>query len=134
MEQHLVELTILSLKTPVFTTTLNIGGCTVTTGVLVSEIQNANPGNSTTYLICENYNEFFLTDFLAGTPDYGGQWFDGNAQPMDGYFDPATMDSETFTYMLNTVPGCPAVFSTLTVDENLIPNAGLPKRPTILDV
>jgi gliding motility-associated-like protein len=103
----------------------NIGGCIITTGVLVSEIQNANPGNSTTYLICENYNEFFLTDFLAGTPDYGGQWFDSNAQPMDGYFDPATMDTETFTYMLNTVPGCPAVFSTLTVDENLIPNAGI---------
>lgn len=104
---------------------LTIAGCTITTGVLVSEIQNADPGNSTTYLICENYNEFFLTDFLAGTPDYGGQWFDSNAQPMDGYFDPATMDSETFTYMLNTVPGCPAVFSTLTVDENLIPNAGV---------
>jgi gliding motility-associated-like protein len=104
---------------------LNIGGCVITTGVLVSEIQNANPGNSTTYLICENYNEFFLTDFLAGTPDYGGQWFDSNAQPMDGFFDPATMDTETFTYMLNTVPGCPAVFSTLTVDENLIPNAGV---------
>jgi gliding motility-associated-like protein len=104
---------------------LNIGGCDITTGVFVSEIQNANPGNSTTYLICENYNEFFLTDFLAGTPDYGGQWFDSNAQPMDGFFDPATMDTETFTYMLNTVPGCPAVFSTLTVDENLIPNAGV---------
>lgn len=104
---------------------LNIGGCSVSTGVFVSEIQNANPGNSTTYLICENYNEFFLTDFLAGTPDYGGQWFNGNAQPMDGFFDPATMDTETFTYMLNTVPGCPAVFSTLTVDENIIPDAGV---------
>ncbi|MFZ4785403.1 MAG: gliding motility-associated C-terminal domain-containing protein, partial [Flavobacteriales bacterium] len=104
---------------------VDINGCTVQTGVFVQEIQNANPGISTTYLICENYSEFFMTDFLAGTPDYGGVWFNSNAQIMDGFFDPASMDSETFTYMLDNVPGCPPVFSTLTVSENLIPNAGV---------
>jgi gliding motility-associated-like protein len=104
---------------------IDINGCTLQTGVFVQEIQNANPGISTTYLICENYTEFFMTDFLAGTPDYGGVWFDSNAQIMDGFFDPASMNSETFTYMLDNVPGCPPVFSTLTVSENLIPNPGV---------
>ncbi len=99
-------------------------GCSVITGVMMDFIQNANPGQSTTYLICENYLPFQMVDFLAGSPNPNGQWFNSQGLPMNGTFNPATMNSELFTYMVNNVPGCGPVFSTLFVSENQPPNAG----------
>lgn len=101
------------------------GGCDVTTGVLVNLIQNANPGQTTTYLICENYVPFQMLTFMAGSPDAGGQWFAPGGIPMDGVFDPATMNTTLFTYMIDNVPGCNPVFATMFVVENTIPNAGV---------
>lgn len=100
-------------------------GCLMMTGVQLSVVQNANPGLSTTYLICENYSEFYMLDFMAGSPDPGGEWFDGVAQPMDGWYDPQSMNPGTFTYMLNNVPGCGPVFSTISIQENQLPDPGL---------
>lgn len=107
-----------------YTYNVNVNGCQLTSGVWVSVIQNADPGLSTTYLICEDYDPFFLTDVLAGTPDYGGQWFNGQQQPIDGFYNPETDDTQLFTYMIDTVPGCPPVFSTMFVIENILPNPG----------
>ncbi len=112
------------------TYTVIVDGCVVSSGVFVVLIQNADPGLSTTYLICETYDPFFLTDVLAGTPDLGGQWFDGQQQPFDGIYDPAINDTQLFTYMISA-PGCPNVFSTMFVIENQLPDAG---EPTELSV
>ena len=104
--------------------TLNSAGCDITTGVYVTTIQNADPGNSTTYLICEDYLPFQMVNFLAGSPDNTGSWFNSSGNPVSGTFDPATQNSELFTYRIDNVPGCGPVFSTLYVDENLNPDAG----------
>ncbi len=114
-----------------YTYTVNVNGCALSSGVLVSVIQNADPGLSTTYLICENYEPFFLTDVLAGDPDYGGQWFNNTQQPIDGYYNPATDATGLFTYMIDTVPGCPPVFSTMFVIENQLPDPGMPADITV---
>ncbi|MBL7941413.1 MAG: hypothetical protein JNM00_01520, partial [Flavobacteriales bacterium] len=100
------------------------GGCQVSTGVAVTLLQSANPGLSTTYLICETYAPFNLIDHLAGDPDAGGQWFLPGAVPMGGVFDPSTMNSTLFTYMIDNNDGCPPVFSTMMVVENLLPDPG----------
>ena len=106
-----------------YTYTVDVNGCTVQSGVFVTVIQNADPGLSTTYLICETYEPFALTDVLAGTPDTFGQWFDGNQQPFSGTYDPAVDATQLFTYMIS-VDDCPAVFSTMFVIENPLPNPG----------
>ena len=100
------------------------GGCQVTTGIWLSIIQNANPGQSTTYLICENYLPFEMLTFMAGGPDSGGQWFASGGIPMNGIFDPASMNTALFTYMIDNVAGCNPVFATMFVAENTIPNSG----------
>lgn len=107
-----------------YTYSVNVGGCELTSGVAITLIQNADAGLSTTYLICETYDPFFLTDVLAGTPDYGGQWFNGQQQPIDGFYNPQVDDTQLFTYMVS-IPGCPAVFSTMFVIENQLPNPGI---------
>lgn len=104
--------------------TLENNGCSFFSGVQVNEIQNANPGIQTTYLICDTYAAFEMYDFLEGSPDPGGNWFGPNNQPMNGIYDPATMSSGLFIYAINNVPGCNAVFTTMFVDERATPNAG----------
>jgi gliding motility-associated-like protein len=104
--------------------TLPDGACDVSTGVLVTYIVNANAGQSTTYLICEDYVPFNMLDFMAGAPDIGGQWFGPGNQMMNGQYNPATMNPGLFTYMVNTVPVCGPVFSTMLIIENQIPYPG----------
>ncbi len=105
--------------------TVNNGTCDLVTGVFVTEIQNANAGIQTTYLICDNYAPFNMFDFLEGNPDTGGNWLTAGGVPMNGVYDPATMSSALFVYAIDNVPGCNAVFTTMFVDERITPNAGI---------
>lgn len=109
----------------VYTYTVDINGCENTTGVVVNEIQNANAGIQTTYIICDSYASFEMFDFLEGNPDPGGQWLNSSGQTFNGVYDPATMNSGFYVYSLNSVPGCPAVFNTMVIQENTTPNAGI---------
>jgi gliding motility-associated-like protein len=101
------------------------GACDVITGVSVDAIQNAFPGISTTWLICDDRPAEDMLPHLNGNAEPNGQWFDFvTSTPVSNIFDPATMDSQTFLYMIDTVPGCNPVFAVLTVDENHQPYAG----------
>lgn len=111
----------------------NFAGCPIYTGVLVSEIQNGNAGLQTTYLICDTYDPFFMTDFIEGNPDYTGHWTDASGNPIDGYYDPATMSSALFVYIIDNVPGCNPVYNTLFVDEQQTPNPGITTTIAICD-
>jgi|GEM_PF-5486012 len=108
-----------------YTYQISGAGCLMQATVQVSVNQNADPGISTTYLICENYTDFSLISALFGQPDDGGVWFGPNFEIDDGFYSPSTDNSGIYTYMIDTVPGCAAVFSTLFVMENQIPNSGL---------
>lgn len=108
-----------------YTYQVNSGSCSVISGVLVNQIPNANPGLTTTYLICENYAPFQLLSVVNGSPDAGGQWYSAsNNQPMNGWFDPQTMDSQQFYYTISNVQGCGPVTSFLTITENQMPLPG----------
>jgi gliding motility-associated-like protein len=113
-----------TLSSGFYTYTFDNAGCVQTTGVLVNEIQNANAGIQTTYLICDSYAAFNMIDFLEGNPDPGGQWLTSGGTPMDGVYNPATMSSGLFVYAIDNVPGCNAVFTTMFIDERITPNAG----------
>jgi gliding motility-associated-like protein len=113
-----------TLSSGFYTYTFNNAGCNQTTGVLVNEIQNANAGIQTTYLICDSYTAFNMFDFLEGNPDTGGQWLTSGGVPMNGVYDPATMSSALFVYAIDNVPGCNTVFTTMFVDERTTPSAG----------
>lgn len=108
-----------------YTYVLTDGVCTTSSGVLVTAIQNANPGLSTTYLICENYTPFDLTSVMAGNPDVGGTWFDVMGNLTSGMYDPSVDVTGLFSYHVDFVAGCPAAVSTLYVIENQLPDPGL---------
>jgi gliding motility-associated-like protein len=107
-----------------YTFEIDENGCTVSSGVFVNVNNPANAGLGTTYLICETYNTFFLTNLMSGSPDFGGTWYNEFFQVVDGFYDPATMDSQLFTYIIDNVPGCPAEFSTMYVIENQLLDPG----------
>jgi gliding motility-associated-like protein len=107
-----------------FLYSLDAGNCLVQNQLTVSVNANANPGISTTYLICDHYAPFAMVDALFGQPDLGGLWFNSNFQPISGVYDPAIDQTGVFTYMINEVPGCMPVFSTLFVIENPYPDSG----------
>lgn len=108
-----------------YTYHISSGGCEIVTGILVNQVQNANPGLSTTYLICETYQPFSMISPMQGNPDTGGQWYDAsNNQPVDGWFYPETMDSGQFYYTISNIDGCPPVTAFLTVVENKLPIPG----------
>jgi len=100
-----------------------VDGCVQTSGVQLNMIQNANPGLSETYLICETYEPFELDEQLDGA-DMGGVWFDPNQNPFAGLYTPTQDQPGTYVYMIDTVEFCPAVFSTLTILENTLADVG----------
>ena len=44
---------------------------------------------------------------------------------MDGFFHPAVMTSQMFTYLIDNVPGCATAYTTMFIQENSTPNPGL---------
>ena len=99
-------------------------GCQLRTGVELTINQNANPGLSETYLICETYEPFHLDEQLDGA-DFGGEWFDPNQNAFEGTYDPQISQPGSYVYRIDTVPNCPAVFATLTILQNTVPNPGV---------
>jgi gliding motility-associated-like protein len=116
-----------------YTYSIPSGGCSVITGVFIDFIQNADPGLTTTYEICETYVPFAMIDFMQGDPDPGGQWFDANGNMIDGFYYPATMNSGLYTYVIDTVAGCGPVFRTMNIDENVQPFAGVDTQISVCE-
>jgi len=102
--------------------TTTVGGCTVISGVY---IQTNDVGLTTTYLACDTYEPFEMIEFMQGSPDTIGQWFNSSNQVVsDGIFYPETMDSELFTYVIDNLPGCSPVFRSMYVSEQIQRSAG----------
>ena len=105
-----------------YTYVTNLGGCDVTSGVY---IQANNTGLTTTYVICETYEPFEMIDFMQGTPDTIGQWFDTSLNIVPGgIFDPANMNDALFTYVIDNLAGCQPVFRSMFVDEQVQRSSG----------
>lgn len=103
-----------------------ISGCTIATGVLVDINTPPNTGNQTTTLICDTWLPFDMLLYMQGAPDPGGQWYNAQGVAMNGIFDPASMSSALFTYLIDDVPGCAPAYTTMYIQENTTPQPGLP--------
>jgi len=105
-----------------YTYVVNTGGCTTTSGIY---LQANNTGLTTTYVICETYEPFEMLDFMQGTPDTIGQWYDNNFNLIPGgIYNPATMDDALFTYLIDNLTGCQPVYRAMFVDEQTQRTAG----------
>jgi hypothetical protein len=105
-----------------YTYTTSSGGCDVTSGIY---IQTNDVGLTTTYVICETYEPFQMVDFMQGSPDTIGQWFDTSLNIVPGgIFDPATMNDALFTYVIDNLAGCQPVFRSMFVDEQTQRSSG----------
>jgi hypothetical protein len=100
------------------------GGCSVSTGVYITRLQNANSGTSTNYLFCEDDAPFNLIDYLEGSPDPGGIFMNFSGQQVPPVYDPATMPSMNLVYVLNTVQGCPPIYTDYVLSNTSLPNPG----------
>ena len=118
----LSSLTAASMESGWYTYVTNSGGCDITTGVY---IQANNTGLTTTYVICETYEPFEMIDFMQGTPDTIGQWYDASLNIVPGgIFNPAVMNDALFTYVIDNLPGCQPAFRSMFVDEQTQRSAG----------
>jgi hypothetical protein len=99
--------------------------CSVISGIY---LQTNRRGLTTTYVICDSYTPFNLTDYLQASPDTIGHWYLGSYDPVNlvanGIFDPQTMDSELFFYVIDNIPVCPPSFTSLNIEVNEQRSAG----------
>jgi gliding motility-associated-like protein len=88
--------------------------------VVVTEITAPDAGTSGTLVICEGstVTSSQLFSSLNGTPDTGGTWI------------PALAGAGTYTYTV-TVAGCTDATSSVTVTEQIQPNAGTSSTLTV---
>ncbi len=95
-----------------------------TSVVTVFETPAANAGCPGAGSLCSNNAPVNLFTLLGCSPDPFGTWVGpapGNP-PSDGFFDPATGTSGTFTYSVTN--GCGSASATVVVTLNQQPNAG----------
>lgn len=111
-----------TLKSGWYTYVTQVGTCEVVTGVY---IQTNNAGLTTTYAICETAVPFQMVDFMQGAPDTIGQWFDVNLNVVPGgIYNPATMVSANYTYVISNLPGCAPAVRVMNVDEKIQRSSG----------
>jgi gliding motility-associated-like protein len=93
-------------------------GCATTDDVTVEVDPLGDPGQDSTLVLCFHYGDFDLVDMLGGNPVDGGEWTDGNGNPVaDPTFDTYTDLSDVYTYTV-TNGGCVAFAQ---VDITVIP-------------
>ncbi|MCB0794126.1 MAG: hypothetical protein KDB88_05270, partial [Flavobacteriales bacterium] len=95
-----------------------------TSTVLVQEVAPANAGQDGSLIVCSSDAPVALISALGGTPSGNGTWTDDNSDPFSGTYDPAVNGSGTYTYTVVGNAPCPNASATVTVTENIAPEAG----------
>lgn len=84
-----------------------------------------NAGSDGAISICSNEAPYALFTSLGGSPSAGGTWTAPGGLPMSGIYAPASDAPGIFAYEVNGVAPCPNSIATVTVTENVLPNAGI---------
>ena len=96
--------------------------CANTDTINITVVTAGNAGNDTTLNYCQSDPIVDLFTLIPGTPDAGGNWFDGALNPTTNMFDPATQTSDVFAYVIG-VGGCAdSAFITVNVAEPFVLN------------
>ncbi len=92
--------------------------------VTVTEHALPTAGTSGAITVCTNDLSFNLPGLLGGSPGAGGAWTAPGGGPHSATYDPAIDVPGVYTYMVTGTAPCPNAAATVTVSENLAPNAG----------
>jgi len=94
-----------------------VPGCTpVFATVTVIENQLSDPGLDNSILVCPGATAFNMFNYISGTPETGGSWFNQMNLPTDGIFDSATETAGTYRYVVFGDTPCPNASSYLTIN------------------
>jgi len=116
-------------------TLLDATGCpaaVVNPSLTVTVNQIPDAGTSAAITVCETNPFFNLLSILGGTPNPIGVWTNSSGAPVSSFYNPATSSSGVFTYTV-TVSPCPSAFSTVTVTNHPLPNAGTNGTHTVCE-
>lgn len=98
----------------------------VNASATVTVTENALPvaGTNGAITVCSNAAAFGLSGQLGGSPGAGGVWTAPGGAVHTATYDPAVDIPGVYTYTIAGTLPCPNAAATVTVTENLAPNAG----------
>jgi hypothetical protein len=108
-------------------TVTGVAPCTsdiATVTVVVNDQPDA--GSNGTITVCSDDAPFALFDELNGTPGGGGTWKDPLNATHNGIYIPGVSDPGVYTYTITGSAPCANDAATVTVIENVLPDAGSP--------
>jgi gliding motility-associated-like protein len=103
--------------------------------VQVSVTTSSSPGISNSITVCSTEAPFSMVTRLLGSPALNGTWTGPlpSTAAMSGIFFPGTTAPGTYRYTVPAQGACAASSSTLTVQVNTQPNAGLDADTTLCE-
>ncbi|HRH36976.1 MAG TPA: hypothetical protein PK760_01440, partial [Flavobacteriales bacterium] len=107
----------------VYTYTVGTACQNASSTVTVNSASPANAGVSALLTTCSNAAPTNMLTLLGATAQAGGTWAGPSAVAANMY-NPATMNAGVYTYTVIGTAPCPNVSATITVTENVAPNAG----------
>lgn len=114
-----------------YTVTGNAPCANASSSVQVVRVQAPNAGVDGFLTVCSTNGSFELLSVLGGNPNGGGTWINDNDQTVPGTFVPGTTAPGVYRYvLLGTIP-CANDTSTVTVNVNSAPNAGVNTSITV---
>ena len=96
-----------------------------TSFITVAIPQAVDAGLDSSIVVCRDAASFSMRSNLAGTPDTTGTWTDVSGAIVPDIFDPATGNIGIYTYTVPAVLPCPDQTATLTINLDVLPQAGL---------
>lgn len=96
----------------------------VSATVQVDVIPSPNAGSSGSITVCSSDPAITLIDALGGSPASNGTWTAPGGTAFGAQYLPGSSNPGTYTYTVAGTAPCPASSATLTISENLQPNAG----------
>jgi len=98
--------------------------------VLVAVTSEPDAGADGSVVVCSIGAPVDLFQQLGGAPDPGGTW-SFNGGPVDGQFDPAVDAAGAYTYTISVPPPCTGASSTVQVQLQPPPDAGIDGQVTL---
>ena len=94
--------------------------CFTTDDVTITISNAAYAGEDSTMNYCQSDPAVDMFTLVAGTPDAGGNWFDGALNPVGNMFDPATQTSDVFAYVVGAAGCTDSAFVTINVADPFV--------------
>jgi len=87
--------------------------------------QAPDAGSDASVTVCSTDGTLALFAVLGGDPDVGGSWTDPGGSPHSGSFVPGSSAVGIYTYTVTGLFPCSPSVATVTVSQNVAPNAGV---------